>query len=439
MDYKYSLFVSYPHVIDKPFVEVKYGWVTYLINQLKRTMDINIGRSDNVNLWYDKKELRGNDNIATTIETALNESATILIILSKAYLASYWCKKEMATFISQQDLSNRIFVVEYDKIKKIPPYLADLRRYEFWVEIEDSGKTKTLGIPKPDPQNEVLYYHKVNELSSDISEQILLMKNNSSNRNKLSNRKNNSILSENQETTNRIDNRQNRPKADKITPIIFLDKPPFRYKNICKKLKSYLESRGFNVIPNIKLDPKIENKYFLKCDLFIQLLDCYPDPEEKKWAKDKYNLATENNAKIIQWRDPKKDIHSILDTKYKNFLNSDTVRATGLQEFVNQVIQIIRDILPEFSNQIRYRKDNKLVSVISTKECTCMNNFCHELFHHPKVKNQSQPPEKFKDILVLSHGKTAKALINKYRNFQILDGQHLPTIIKKVADEVDNV
>jgi len=431
MDYEHSVFVSYPHVLNEPYERVDHGWVTYFIRQLKKSMSGDMGKK--VKIWLDNEDLRGNDNIAQTIENALHNSATLLIVLSEAYLRSDWCKREMNTF-AQQDCEKRVFVVEYKEMnhKKLPPFLANIRRYPFWEKLDDR-KIKVLGLPQPDPDKELIYYEKIEELSSDICKQLKLIENEQSNTYKDSN---------NEKVDENKSNQKHSPTKNELKirkPIILLDKPPFRLQETHKKIKLYLESRDYIVLSNKKLSPKKEADFFIKCDLFVQLLDCYPDDEEKQWAEDKLELAKNNKVKIIQWRNPKKNIHSISDAKYKKFLNADTVRATGLQEFVKQIIQIIRDNLPELSNQKKAIKEAKIVSVIGTKDCTCMNNFCQAFFHNPNVEKPSQPLEKIKDLIVLSHGTTAKKLIKKYSNYQILDGQHFPTIIKEVAREVDNV
>ena len=115
--YQYDIFVSYAHVDDMPDVGADHGWVTTLISSLRTRLAQRLGRSDAFSLWMDP-ELANHGSLTPQILDALHGSATILIILSPGYLASWWCLREKDSFLDtlQGGSDSRIFLVERDII-----------------------------------------------------------------------------------------------------------------------------------------------------------------------------------------------------------------------------------------------------------------------------------------------------------------------------------
>ena len=100
--FKYDLFISYAHVDNEPLnEEEKLGWVSKFSNSLERLLARKLGRHEMVRIWRDSKALRGNTRYDPEIEDAISNSAVFLCVLSKAYLASEYCLKELATFSSR--------------------------------------------------------------------------------------------------------------------------------------------------------------------------------------------------------------------------------------------------------------------------------------------------------------------------------------------------
>jgi hypothetical protein len=178
-DYKNDIFISYAHVDNEPFPGADKGWVTTLINGLKIELGKKLGRTDAYSLWMDY-ELRGNEAVTADIDEQLNNCATLVLIFSRGYLASSWCLLEMNTFLSKVGSgSGRIFMVEQDFIapEEKPPGFQDLLGYPFWVRNTDTGRVRTLGIPKPNPDREPEYYQILNELARDLTDKLNQLKN----------------------------------------------------------------------------------------------------------------------------------------------------------------------------------------------------------------------------------------------------------------------
>jgi len=171
MTYKNDIFISYAHVDNEPFPGADKGWVTTFVNGLKNELGRQLGRSDACKLWMDY-DLRGNQPVTADIDNQLNSCATLVLILSRGYLASSWCLLELNTFLANVgNGSGRIFMVEHDFVpfEERPPEFNDLLGYPFWVKNPDTGRIRTLAIPKPNPDREPEYYQALNELARDIT------------------------------------------------------------------------------------------------------------------------------------------------------------------------------------------------------------------------------------------------------------------------------
>ncbi len=73
-----AIFISYSHK-DKKFVD------RLCANLITKK----------IHLWLDRWELKPGDSLIDSIQTALEHAGAILIVLSKNYIESTWCKKEM--------------------------------------------------------------------------------------------------------------------------------------------------------------------------------------------------------------------------------------------------------------------------------------------------------------------------------------------------------
>src|SRR5262249_11743604 len=109
-----DIFVSYAHVDDKTDPGVAEGWVTTLIRKVTNRLVQWLGREEPYRLWMDH-ELAKNVKFTPEILGQLDRSATLLVVLSPAYLASTWCRRESESFLGRlrerfHD-GSRVFVV----------------------------------------------------------------------------------------------------------------------------------------------------------------------------------------------------------------------------------------------------------------------------------------------------------------------------------------
>jgi len=128
--------VSYAHVDNQPLAGSD-GWITTLIYKLKTILAEKLGR-DVADIWMDPR-LAGNVPIDDELMSAVQSSATLLVVLSKGYVASEWCQRERNKFLTEiaQRLrsKSRVFIVEYNKVddNERPQEFGTLLGYKFWV------------------------------------------------------------------------------------------------------------------------------------------------------------------------------------------------------------------------------------------------------------------------------------------------------------------
>ncbi len=96
-EYEYDFFVSYAHVNNEPRAKENTGWITTLVQELKKELADKLG-DDCAKVWRDPK-LQGNDDITSEVEHAVTHSASLVVIFSRAYLKSEWCRKELEMFV----------------------------------------------------------------------------------------------------------------------------------------------------------------------------------------------------------------------------------------------------------------------------------------------------------------------------------------------------
>lgn len=181
--FDYDLFVSYASVDNEPFPSADWGWVDTLVRILTSGSGLagKLGRREVFNWWIDKQNLRGNHEVNSHIPDQVRRSALMLVILSPGYLASKFCRLELATFLEASGKSaGRIFIVNREPIaerrrQSVPEAVRTLRRYEFW-ELDKNNKHRILGWPQPNPRNpddrDRLYYQRVEDVCQELAEKL---------------------------------------------------------------------------------------------------------------------------------------------------------------------------------------------------------------------------------------------------------------------------
>ncbi|MFA5922407.1 MAG: toll/interleukin-1 receptor domain-containing protein [Methylococcaceae bacterium] len=328
-----DIFVSYAHVDDMVYPDIDAaGWVATLIAGLNVKLSQKLGRSDLFSLWKDE-QLPPNKPLTPEILNALKHSAIVVIILSPGYMASPWCQREMQTFwqeLAQRARSDsRIFVVERDKVEidEKPRALEELLGYQFWLQDREGKAPRILGDPRPDPHDR-LYYDKLNDLATDLANELLRLKK----------------------------NQVTQPKAT-ITepdshPTVFLAEVSDDLDAQRDRVQHHLNEEGFRVIPsetsnyfsylggNDDIRETLAND-LKNCKLFVQLLSGYTGkcrPGLPSFPALQYEAALSAGIPVLQWRDPGLKLETIKQTEHRSLLAGGTVLAIGLEDFKQELV-----------------------------------------------------------------------------------------------------
>ncbi|MHC4538431.1 MAG: toll/interleukin-1 receptor domain-containing protein [Planctomycetota bacterium] len=344
---EHDVFVSYAHVDDEP-IDKGDGWVTTLVSKLNRLLDQNLGQRSS--LWIDRKLAR-HVQITPEILNTLEKTATLLVVLSPAYLKSDWCERERATFLKivneRMRSGSRVFIVERHKVEleDRPREFGDLIGYSFWTQDSRSGTPRTLGVPRPD-SDEVEYYRTLSRLAWELKEEL----------ERLAKAGTNGPIPWDDEDKGDDEGK----KAETVT--IYLAETTDDLDRSRTKLKQSFEQQGFRVVPDIWYPREPEGfraavaKDLDNATLFVQLLSSWPGRRLKSTTEESYvsyqhDCAKEKKLPIFQWRDPKLNLEEIdpdvTDAFHLRLLNGPSVQARPISDFIREIIGEAKCILAE--------------------------------------------------------------------------------------------
>lgn len=339
-----DVFVSYAHADNELLFGAKQGWVSSLIDNLERLLRIKGFRT--LNVWIDHK-LAGNVELTPTLMQLVDSSATMLIILSEAYLVSGWCQREFTAFVKTRAASSgRVFVIFADNVQreKLPEDLRDLTGYKFWTPEAHGDPERRLGIPEP-RQSELDYCNMVLRVASDLAKQLDQQRNPHPVVSISSVRPFLAI----QETKG---NGSTGGEA-KNFPTIFLAEVTDDLDERWWEVKEYLDQQGVAVIPDPSLSYPRDRLGFQKalqndltrCRLFVQLLSETSGRKvpgtQQSYVDLQYQLALATNIPILQWRRRELDPAIVTDVAHQQLLNCTTVHACGITEFKETIIRLV--------------------------------------------------------------------------------------------------
>ena len=136
-----EVFISY-RVLDNhpPPDGPARGFVDYLLTQIRYDLT-QLGIPDAI-LWQDRSKIAPADDWNDNILSALNSAQLFIAILSKNYITSDWCNKELDTMTSRVETidararERRIFRVDKHKVpeNKVPISLRTVQSVQFYRE-----------------------------------------------------------------------------------------------------------------------------------------------------------------------------------------------------------------------------------------------------------------------------------------------------------------
>jgi hypothetical protein len=139
----FQFFISYARDDDKapPFAEGGKGFVSSLRDQL--TFEFTDRGGIVPQMWWDRRNVEPHDQFDPVIQEGIQSSDLLMIVLSRNWLASDWCRRELELFRqhwnreTESSLRQRIWVVskQYIDPDRRPALLQGQSSYEFfWRE-----------------------------------------------------------------------------------------------------------------------------------------------------------------------------------------------------------------------------------------------------------------------------------------------------------------
>jgi hypothetical protein len=324
--FRHDIFVSYAHLDDAASAMADRGFVSQLVADIKDEVSRKIGGAA-LEIWWDRSALAGNMSVTPEITTAASQAAAIVIVLSRAYLRSEWCRRERSTFLTSLQRragEGALFIVAIDSLARetLPDEFKELPGHDFWKSIGNGKATRQLRADL-DVDEKKIYHDQLCILATGIAEYL--------------------------DALSTV-----RPVAAPSGPALLLAEVTDDLVSRRNEVKSYLEQLGFTVLPRRRYShDKIEtHRQQLRDDLaqsrlFVQLLgplagDKEEEPKGMAWLR--YSIAREAlpAVPIIQWRDPQLQITDEIDSDARDLLELPTVRRCGLQELKSDVAKLMQ-------------------------------------------------------------------------------------------------
>jgi len=178
--FEHDVFVSYATVDDRP---ARSGWVTAFVETLRESLAATFGRRDPDRIWWDRSNIDEESHLTEQIKTKAEKSACMVVILSKGYSISNWCRAEREAFLQairkHKQRDARIFLVDIGNLPEAdrPAEFREIRGRHFWIQppaTESPEDRRTLGSPVPDPANRDhgKFYAAVDDLAKAVSKRV---------------------------------------------------------------------------------------------------------------------------------------------------------------------------------------------------------------------------------------------------------------------------
>ena len=180
MSYDHDVFVSYATVDDRP---AKCGWVSAFVSSLSESLAAAFGERNPNRIWWDRSNIDEEASLTEQIRAKVQKSACMVVVLSRGYAKSEWCRQEREAFLKavagQPEADSRLFLIDLGNLeqKDRPVEFSDKRGRYFYFQppnTVDVSDRKPLGFPTPDPTNKdhEAFFAQVNQLANDLCKRV---------------------------------------------------------------------------------------------------------------------------------------------------------------------------------------------------------------------------------------------------------------------------
>lgn len=325
-DETFDVFVSYAHADDEVPPGAARGWVTTLVDAVKAVLRRKLGGAG-AKVWMDH-QLAANQPVTAELRRRVSGSRTLLLVLSRGYLESEWCRRELADFVAQAALrgdTQAVFAVEIDPIERElwPAPLLPLTPMRFWEQRPDEKAPRLAGFPCPKPEEDSPYWTRVNELAHLIAQRLRA---------------------------------EPAPARQRLAVVVAettddLDEPR-------QLVVSSLHQHGGAVVLPAAEYPRGTEADFLdgvrhdlrRAALFVQLLGPHPGRKPRDGALGFVALQAREaqgrqGLRTLQWRAPGADPARVSDPVLRDLLAGPQVSGAGFEEFRQAVLRAVDELL----------------------------------------------------------------------------------------------
>jgi hypothetical protein len=337
---EHDVFVSYAHVDDDLLPGTEHGWVTTLVQCVRTRLAQILGRSDSYSLWMDH-ELSGNVSVTQQLTAAFRGTATLVVVLSPGYTASDWCQRERNGFLSaiKARAGSGVFVVQREPVEESerPSEFKDLAGYPFWVGDWPDKKIRILGSPVPEPTDRD-YYSCVDDLCRDLAKELKRQRGLSAS------------AAVPAPSPAGVQTAAAAPAGSAVAtgrPVVFLAEATDDLEPQRNGIRRFLSQVSIDVLPTswYPQEPgafrQSVERDLARCGLFVQLISEAPGKKPPDlpggYLRLQLEIAKSMNKPVLQWRRPGMDLTAVEDNEHRQLLESETVRAEGLEEFKSEI------------------------------------------------------------------------------------------------------
>jgi hypothetical protein len=324
--------VSYAHADDQPVAGTALGFISQLVADLKTEVGRKVGKA--LDVWFDQYKLTPDKLVTPEITSAAGNCASIIVVVSPAYLRSEWCERELSVFFKQlEDRQGGIFMVGLEPVDqgKLPAVLRDRTAYPFFRALEDGRTTRPLRTELA--QDREPYCNRLAQLAQNVTDHLDRL----------------------------IAERREKPRGSlSVGPVVVDDaRPRVLLLDVTDdlahrraELKDYLEQAGIAVLPEKRYsrDDMDVHRAQMLADLgrsraCVQILgplagDRSDHPRGLAWWR--YEAIRDSGIELpcIRWRDPDLDLASVGDADARELLAPPSVRTDRFPELRRAVAEL---------------------------------------------------------------------------------------------------
>ena len=323
-----KVFISYAHVDNQPPHGQNDGWISHFVQNLRNETNRRMGRADDYELWMDFR-LKTSDAVTPEIEKQLQEAEVLIVLMSRGWLRSEWCIKELEYFCEQHSdavNNDRVFIIDQDGLprEEKPQNLCDLLTVPFY-QLTMQEHIRQLGYPFPQSNNpdHQPYFDRIFDLSHQLRDAL----------EKFSEAQTNSNSAQANIDQTDSSSTHTTPTITEQAVVYVAPVNDSLYDQRIS-LMSELEQFGIQALPAAnKHEVDIQNT-LKSCTHFVQLLD-------ENYAQGipfgQHFVADDIGLPIMQWRDPALNTKKISNPEQKELLDGSNVIASELSDFIRQV------------------------------------------------------------------------------------------------------